>query len=128
MAGIRVLRCIWMGRETSGAQRRSEETIPRVWHTSFLAWPRNRNWSMRPPERRPFPVTTRSSDLFCYRLCLREQIQVVGAAGFGIGAGHVEAAERVSTDHRSRALAVDVEVAYVEVAAGAVDLIAGFSI
>ena len=37
--------------------------------------------------------------------------RVVVAAGFGVGAAHIEAAERVNADQRARALAVDVEVA-----------------
>ena len=66
--------------------------------------------------------------LFSYRLRLREQIQIVGATGLGICAGHVESAEGVRAHHRARALAVDVEVAHVEVAPGAVDLVARFGI
>ncbi len=71
---------------------------------------------------------TDSLDFLRYRLGLREQVQVIRAAGFGIGAGHVEAAEGVGADHGSGAFAVDVEIAYVELAFGAVDLVAGFGI
>ena len=67
-------------------------------------------------------------DFFRHRLGLREQIQIIGAAGFGIGAGHVEAAEGVGSYHGAGAFAVDVEIAHVEVAAGAVDLVAGLGV
>src|SRR5271165_506375 len=55
---------------------------------------------------------------------LREQVQVVRPAGFGIRARHVETAEGMRAHHRSGALAVDVEVADVELANGAVNFVA----
>ena len=55
---------------------------------------------------------------------MREQVQIIRAAGLGIGARHVEAAEGMRADHRSGALAVDVEVADVELADRAIDLVA----
>src|SRR5271157_6456166 len=51
-------------------------------------------------------------------LGLQEQQEVVGATGFGIGAGHVEAAEGVRADHRAGALAVEIQVADVEAVLG----------
>src|SRR6266542_2800292 len=45
------------------------------------------------------------------RLRLREEVEILATAGLRVGAGHVEAAERVHADERSRALAVQVEVA-----------------
>src|SRR6202035_4733553 len=57
-----------------------------------------------------------------FRLC--EQIQVVRAAGLRIGARHVEAAEGMRAHHRTRALAVQVEVADVELAYGAIQFLA----
>ncbi len=45
---------------------------------------------------------------FCYGLGLGEEQQVVWAAGFAIGAGHVEAAEGVCAYHGSGAFAVEV--------------------
>src|SRR5260370_9764741 len=63
-------------------------------------------------------------DLFAYRFGLGEQIQVVRAAGFGIGSRHVEAAEGMRTDHGARTFAVDVQVANLEFADGAIDLVA----
>ena len=53
------------------------------------------------------------------RLLLREEIQVLAAAGLGVRAGHVEAAEGVHADERARALAVQVEVADEELALAA---------
>src|SRR5215831_9859124 len=65
-----------------------------------------------------------SDDLFSHRLGLCEQIKVIRATGLRIGSRHVEAAERMGAHHRARALAVDVQVADVEVADGAVNLVA----
>ena len=50
---------------------------------------------------------------------LQEQEQVVAAAGLGVGARHVEAAERMDADQRAGALAVQVEVADEELLARA---------
>src|SRR5216683_1759541 len=55
---------------------------------------------------------------------LREEVEIVWSAGFRIGAGHVEAAEGMRAYHRSRALAIQVEVAYVELAHGAIEFLA----
>ena len=65
------------------------------------------------------------ADFFGDALGLGEEEEIVGAAGFGVGAAHVEAAEGVGADHGSGALAVEVEVADVEFFAGAVELVAG---
>ena len=51
--------------------------------------------------------------------------EVVRAAGFGVGAAHVEAAEGMRADHGAGALAIEVEIADVELVAGAVELLAG---
>src|SRR5712692_3172272 len=69
-----------------------------------------------------------SDDLFAHRLALGEQIQVIRAAGLGIGARHVESAEGMRAHGGSRALAVDVQVADVEFADGAVNLLARFGV
>src|SRR4051812_30508356 len=53
-------------------------------------------------------------DLLADGLRLREQQQVIRTARLGIGSGHVETAERVRSDHSSGALAVQVQVPYVE--------------
>ena len=41
------------------------------------------------------------TDFFGYRFSLGEEIQIIGTAGFGIGARHVKAAEGVCADHRA---------------------------
>src|SRR5271156_4750468 len=64
-------------------------------------------------------------DLFGDGLGLREEEQVVRAAGLGVGAAHVEAAEGVGSYHGAGALAVEVEVAGLELVAGAIELLAG---
>src|SRR6476646_1022837 len=62
-------------------------------------------------------------DLLAYRLRLREQVEIVRTARFGVGPGHIEAAKGMRADHRASALAVDVQVADVEFADGAFDLV-----
>src|ERR1039458_6393781 len=54
---------------------------------------------------------------------LAEQIQVIRAARLGIRARHVEPAEGVRAHNRAGALAVDIQIAGVELAFGAFDLI-----
>src|SRR5438874_7089926 len=61
-------------------------------------------------------------NLFADRFGLREQVQIIRAAGFGVGSRHIEAAEGMRTYDRSRALAVDVQVADVELLHGAFNL------
>src|SRR5260370_32628033 len=56
------------------------------------------------------------------RLRLQEQAEVLAAAGLRIGAGHVEAAERMHAHERARALAVQVEIADEEPLLGAAGL------
>src|SRR5262245_22860413 len=58
------------------------------------------------------------------RLLLREQVQVLAASGLRVRAGHVEAAERVDADQSSRALAVEVQVADVELPLAALEPLA----
>ena len=70
------------------------------------------------------PMLKRSAEFLSHRLCLREQVEIIRAAGFRIGARHVEAAEGMRAHHRAGALAVDVQVADVEFLDGAVDLVA----
>src|SRR5262249_447480 len=57
------------------------------------------------------------------RLRLKEETEVVAAAGFGVCAGHVETTERMHADHRAGALAVDVEVADEKLFVRALDLV-----
>src|SRR3954464_8116731 len=63
-----------------------------------------------------------SGYLLGHGLCLREQIQIIRTACLGVSSRHVESAEWMRTYHRSRAFAIDVEVAHVEVAFGVLDL------
>jgi DNA-binding NarL/FixJ family response regulator len=58
-------------------------------------------------------------------LGLGEEGEVVGAAGLGVGAAHIEAAEGMRSDHGAGALAIEVEIADVEVGFRAVELLAG---
>src|ERR671933_1548511 len=55
---------------------------------------------------------------------LEEEGEVIAPARLRVGAAHVEAAEGVCADERARALAVEVEVADVELAARALQLLA----
>src|ERR1043165_1166687 len=57
------------------------------------------------------------------RLGLGEQVEIVGSAGLRVGSRHIEAAERMGAHHGAGALAVDVQVADVELAPGALDLL-----
>ena len=50
--------------------------------------------------------------------------RVIRAAGLRVGAGHVEAAKRMRADHGARALAIEIEIADVELAACVVQLAA----
>src|SRR5204863_5524040 len=59
----------------------------------------------------------------CDRFRLQEQAEVIAAAGFGIGAGHVEAAERMHADERTGALAIEIEIADEKLFARAVELL-----
>src|SRR6185503_6485335 len=61
------------------------------------------------------------SDLLADDLRLEEEAEVVAAAGLGVGAAHVEAAEGVAADEGAGGLPVDVEIAGVELALRPVD-------
>src|SRR5579863_6713916 len=63
-------------------------------------------------------------DLLSHRLRLRKEIKIVRPAGLRISARHVESAERMCSDHRPRAFAVDVQVPNVELADCPFDLVA----
>ena len=56
------------------------------------------------------------AQFLCHALCLREEQEIVGAAGFGVGAAHVESAEGMRTDHGARAFAIQVQIADVVLA------------
>ncbi len=58
-------------------------------------------------------------------LGLGEEVEIIGAAGLGVGSTHIEAAERMRADHGAGALAIEVEIAYVEVATRAVQAFRG---
>src|SRR5260221_5342577 len=55
------------------------------------------------------------ADLFRHGFGLRKQQQIIRPAGFGVCAGHVEAAERMRAHHRSCTFAIEVEIAYVKI-------------
>ena len=59
------------------------------------------------------------NDLFSHRFGLGEQVQVVWSAGLRVGPRHIEPAKGMPSDDCPRALAIDVKIAHVEVAAGA---------
>src|SRR3974390_1479793 len=83
-------------------------------------------WKKKPEATPPAFVTSIGlADLLSDRLALREQVQIVRAAGLGVGARHIESAKRMRPDNGACALAVDVEVADVEVPERALDLVAG---
>ena len=52
---------------------------------------------------------------FANGFCLHEQQQIVSAARFGVGAGHVEAAKRLYADQSAGALTIQIEVPYMEI-------------
>src|SRR5579863_4967857 len=62
-----------------------------------------------------------SADFLADGFGLGEEEEIIGAAGFGIGAGHIESAERMRADHGSGAFAIDVKIADVKFVLGAVD-------
>src|SRR5437588_4526125 len=66
----------------------------------------------------------RSSQLFANGFGLREQIQIVGSTGLGISSTHVEAAKGMYAHHRAGGFAVQVQIADMEFAHGAVELLA----
>src|SRR6185437_2030383 len=66
----------------------------------------------------------RSVDLLRDGLGLREEQQVVAATGLRVGTRHIEAAEGMAADHRAGALAVEVQVADVELTLRAGDALA----
>src|ERR1700722_3220989 len=51
---------------------------------------------------------------FCDALGLSEEVKVIGTAGLGVGAAHIEAAEGMRANHGTGAFAIEVEIAYVE--------------
>ena len=67
-------------------------------------------------------------DFFSHRFALGKQIQVIGPARLGIGAGHIESAEGMRGHRRARALAIDIEVADVELADSAGNLLLRFCV
>ena len=72
---------------------------------------------------RPSPLIASKSDFFADALRLREKIQVIRPAGFRIRPRHIEPAEWVRTHDSAGTFAVDIEIAHVEVALGALDFL-----
>ena len=66
-------------------------------------------------------LSFRGADFFGDGFGLEEEQQVILAAGFGIGAGHIEAAEGMGADHGAGAFAVHVQIADVEFFGGALN-------
>jgi DNA-binding NarL/FixJ family response regulator len=62
--------------------------------------------------------------LLAHAFCLREQVEIIRATRFRIGSRHIEAAERMRAHHRSRALAVQVKIADVELLHRAIEFLA----
>src|SRR5467141_644998 len=63
------------------------------------------------------------SNLLGRNFCLHEQQEIVAATRLGISARHVETAERVNSNQRSRALAVEVEITNMKLASRSFELI-----
>jgi hypothetical protein len=61
------------------------------------------------------------ADFLADGFSLGEEVEIIGAAGFGIGAGHIESTEGMRTDHCAGTFAIDVEIADVEFVFGAFD-------
>src|ERR1700758_3418610 len=72
----------------------------------------------------PYVILAWLTNLFAYRLALVKQVGVIRAAGFRVGARHVESAKGMRADHGSRTFAVDIEITDMEFANGAVNLLA----
>src|SRR5258706_14421932 len=72
-----------------------------------------------------FRGRARVTNFFGDALGLREEQQIVRAAGLGVGSAHVEAAKGMGSYHGAGALAIEVEVADVELLACAIQLFAG---
>src|SRR5690606_6620299 len=79
-------------------------------------WPCGPDASQRAVPRCRSPL-----EPLCHRLHLHEAAQVVGAPCFGVGARHIEAPERLDAHEGAGDLAVEVEVAYRELASGALE-------
>src|SRR5205814_4945180 len=63
------------------------------------------------------------SNLPSDRFRLAEQVQIIRPARLRVRPGHIEPAERVRANHCSSALPVDIQIAYVEVFHGPLDLL-----
>src|SRR5579864_8747212 len=63
-----------------------------------------------------------SANLFAHRFGLQKQQEVIRSPGFRIGARHVEAAEGMCAHHGAGRLAIEIQIADVELAARTVEL------
>ena len=63
-----------------------------------------------------FICDPKDSEPLRHDLRLREQEQVVAAAGFGVRAGHIEAAERMGAHQGAGAFSVQIQVPDMEIA------------
>src|SRR5579862_2740996 len=62
-------------------------------------------------------------DFLPHRFRLREQIQIIRAAGLGVGSRHIEPAKRMSTHHCASALAVQVKISNMKFADRSIQLL-----
>src|SRR6185437_2685830 len=60
--------------------------------------------------------TRRRADFFCRHFRLQKQQQIIAAARFRIGAGHVEAAEWMHAYERAGAFAIQVQISDMKLA------------
>src|SRR6267154_3003377 len=81
--------------------------------------PTELNLDSRPGVR---PLTCGRANLRGRKFGLHEQKEVITAAGFGIGARHVEAAKRMHPDERAGAFTIQIKIADMKFAAGALKL------
>src|SRR5712691_13467995 len=105
---------------------RRKRLLRRDWDQPF---PVCRKAVSSPAQKKPEAFASGSSkqfrlnDLLAHRLALGEQIQIIGPAGLRVGAGHIESAKRMRAHHGARTLAIDVQVADMELLNGAFDLL-----
>src|SRR6266702_7483478 len=67
-------------------------------------------------------VFKKLNNLLAHSFSLREQVEVIRSTGFGICARHVESAKRMASYRRTRAFAIDVEIADMELTDRALNL------
>ena len=76
------------------------------------------------PQHRLPGSSPRSGQFFRDRFCLREQIKIIRASGFGVGSRQIEPSKRMGAHHRSGALAVEIKIAHLKFLPRAIELYA----